>query len=98
MTINRDNKNDPLGLTNLKIAIGRLTALKRDHPDDGNRPSRWYYLVDQLEMAFQDSLSKYELLKDRYALLKRANATLSDELVWLRDQIDDLASNNISYE
>ncbi|MBW2277460.1 MAG: hypothetical protein JRF63_08210 [Deltaproteobacteria bacterium] len=48
--------------------------------------------VEHLEQAFSLVAEKYELLRDRYALLKRSNAHLADELSWLRDQCDDLAT------
>ena len=83
---------DPLGLKSLKAVIERLSELKRDTAAEKSGGSRFVVLVDQLEKSYHNSLEKYQLLKDRYALLKRSNAALCDELVWLRDQLDDMAS------
>ena len=83
-----------MGLTRLDAAVARLIALRNELPTEGDRPGRWMFVVDQIETAMKDVQTRYELLKDRYALLKRSNAALCDELVWLRDQIDDLASGN----
>ena len=83
-----DGKGDPLGLRTLDLAIDRLSSLR----DDGGkrmRTSRWGICVDHLKRAFEETRFKHELLKDRYALLKRSNAQLADEVAWLRDQLDD---------
>lgn len=79
---------DPLGMLALKDVVSRLIQLR----DQGERPERWSLLVDQLEATFGRTAELYELLRDRYLLLKRNNSQLSDELGWLRDQVDDLAS------
>lgn len=84
--------NDPMGLYALEQAISRLTELNAEATRDGSGSTRFSIIVDQLEDRFTATKQKYELLKDRYALLKRSNAALCDELVWLRDQIDDLNS------
>ncbi len=81
-------KGDPLGLRSLARAIDRLSALREDGGEK-MRPSRWALCVDHLKSAFQETVIKNELLKDRYALLKRSNAQLADEVAWLRDQLDD---------
>lgn len=79
---------DPLGLRSLARAIDRLSALRKDCGEE-MRPSRWAICVDHLTSAFQETVIRNELLKDRYALLKRSNAQLADEVAWLRDQLDD---------
>jgi len=80
--------SDPLGLNGLKTGINRLRevlAQPRTPDVEQIRP-----FVDQLDSACANTMDRYALLKDRYALLKRSNAALCDELVWLRDQLDDL--------
>lgn len=82
-----------MGLMALGEAVSRLARLRRDSVGEGRgRPQRWALCVEQLEQAFAVVAEKYELLRDRYALLKRANTHLVDELSWLRDQCDDLAT------
>jgi len=86
-------KGDPLGLRSLARAIDRLSSLS----EDGGakmRPSRWALCVDHLKHAFEETVFKHELLKDRYALLKRSNAQLADEVAWLRDQLDDVHTDD----
>ena len=72
----------------LREIVSRLIQLR----DEAERPERWSLLVDQLDAAFGRTAELYEMLKDRYLLLKRHTAQLEDELGWLRDQVDDLAS------
>jgi hypothetical protein len=72
----------------LRDIVSRLIQLR----DESERPERWSLLVDQLDTAFGRTAELYEMLKDRYLLLKRHTAQLEDELGWLRDQVDDLAS------
>ncbi|HUT76721.1 MAG TPA: hypothetical protein VM285_03485 [Polyangia bacterium] len=79
---------DPLGMVPLRDIVSRLIQLR----DESQRPERWSLLVDQLDAAFDRTAELYEMLKDRYLLLKRHTAQLEDELGWLRDQVDDLAS------
>jgi uncharacterized membrane-anchored protein YhcB (DUF1043 family) len=79
---------DPLGMVPLKDIVSRLIQLR----DETDRPARWSLLVEQLDAAFGRTAELYEMLKDRYLLLKRHTAQLEDELGWLRDQVDDLAS------
>ena len=79
--------SDPLGIKGLSAAVKRLSDLKTE-PGDVKR--RMSLCIEQLEEAFQDFEQKHEMLKDRYALLKRSNSQLADEVSWLRDQIDDL--------
>ncbi len=81
-------KGDPLGLRSLDLAIDRLSSLREDGGAQ-MRVSRWGICVDHLKRAFEETRFKHELLKDRYALLKRSNAQLADEVAWLRDQLDD---------
>lgn len=83
-----DGKGDPLGLRSLDLAIDRLSSL-REESGVQVRVSRWGICVDHLKRAFEETRFKHELLKDRYALLKRSNAQLADEVAWLRDQLDD---------
>jgi len=83
-----DGKGDPLGLRSLDLAIDRLSSLREDGGAN-TRISRWGICVDHLKRAFEETRFKHELLKDRYALLKRSNAQLADEVAWLRDQLDD---------
>jgi hypothetical protein len=85
--------DDPMGLMALGEAVARLARLREDSMGPGeSRPTRWMICAEQLERAFAVVAEKYELLRDRYALLKRSNAHLADELSWLRDQCDDLAT------
>lgn len=82
-----------MGLMALGESVARLVRLREDSLDKGRgRPARWTLCVEQLEQTFSVVAEKYELLRDRYALLKRSNAHLADELSWLRDQCDDLAT------
>jgi hypothetical protein len=73
----------------LREVVSRLIQLR----DESGRPERWSLLVDQLDRVFGHTAELYEMLKDRYLLLKRHTAQLEDELGWLRDQVDDLASS-----
>jgi hypothetical protein len=85
--------SDPMGLVHLGEVVSRLARLKVEVSGRGTaRPGRWVPIVGQLEQSFAVVAEKYELLRDRYALLKRSNAQLAEELSWLRDQCDDLAS------
>jgi hypothetical protein len=86
------SQNDPMGLETLSMVISRLVSLKKEAQSDPSISKRFALVVEQLEEQFKATRQKYELLKDRYALLKRSNAALCDELVWLRDQLDDLSS------
>ncbi|NLN63231.1 MAG: hypothetical protein GX146_10175 [Myxococcales bacterium] len=43
-----------------------------------------------MDAHLQKLENRYNAWKDRYVLLKRANAVLVDEVSWLRDQLDDL--------
>jgi hypothetical protein len=84
---------DPMGLVAVGEVVSRLARLKAEAATSrAGRPGRWALCVDQLEQAFAVLAEKYELLRDRYALLKRSNAQLAEELSWLRDQCDDLAT------
>ena len=85
-------KHDPLGLNALEAVVNRLQALAGETTLDANSSKRFALIVEQLTDRFDAVQQKYELLKDRYALLKRSNAALCDELVWLRDQLDDLST------
>ena len=85
-------KGDPLGLRSLERTIDRLSSLREDGGPQ-MRISRWALCVDHLKLAFEETVFKHELLKDRYALLKRSNAQLADEVAWLRDQLDDAHTN-----
>jgi hypothetical protein len=85
-------QSDPMGLESLSAVIQRLATLKKEAMSDGSTSKRFALVVEQLEDKFLATQQKYELLKDRYALLKRSNAALCDELVWLRDQLDDLST------
>ncbi len=81
-----------MGIETLSMVISRLVSLKNEAQSDPSTSKRFALVVEQLEEQFTTTRQKYELLKDRYALLKRSNAALCDELVWLRDQLDDLSS------
>jgi len=80
---------DPMGFDELRDGLSRLVRLKEEDLKSG-RPSRWILCVEGLERSMENVLAKYELLRDRYALLKRSNSQLADEVAWLRDQCDDL--------
>jgi hypothetical protein len=98
MVKNRENPDsssghasrDPLGLKAMDAAIAALrneSARRSAEPDD-----TWRSLVAQLEAAHGAMALKMDLLRDRYGLLKQTSAQLADEVAWLRDQLDDLAS------
>jgi len=98
MPKNRDNPGaptgfsarDPLGLKALDAAVAALrdeTARRADAPSE-----TWRSLVAQLEAAHGALELKMDLLRDLYGLLKQTSAQLADEVAWLRDQLDDLAS------
>jgi hypothetical protein len=91
----RPPEGDPLGLVALSEALDRLVRLRDETLESAARPARWVICVDALERTFHAVAEKYELLRDRYALLKRGNSQLADELSWLRDQCDDLASGRL---
>jgi hypothetical protein len=78
-----------MGFDELRDGLARLVRLKEEDLKSG-RPSRWILCVEGLEKSMETVLAKYELLRDRYALLKRSNSQLADEVAWLRDQCDDL--------
>ena len=93
----KEQSPDPLGLLRLKRAIAEIVELSSScASSSGEISSLISDAVSALENAFRETEQKYEMLKDRYTLLKRSNAALSDELIWLRDQIDDLSTNVIS--
>jgi hypothetical protein len=94
----KEQSPDPLGLLRLKRAIAEIVELSSScaSSSSGEISSLISDAVSALENAFRETEQKYEMLKDRYTLLKRSNAALSDELIWLRDQIDDLSTNVIS--
>jgi len=81
---------DPLGLKALKAAVAALGE------EAGRQPAApgdsWHELVSRLDAAHEVFALKMDLLRDRYGLLKQSSAQLADELAWLRDQLDDLAS------
>ena len=85
------NSNDPLGLKLLGEVIANITQLN-DKNANLESSSKWTAYVNQLADSYDTVATKYELLRDRYSLLKRSNSQLHDELVWLRDQFDDLCS------
>jgi hypothetical protein len=81
---------DPLGLKEMDAAIAALRdecARRSAEPDEA-----WRSLVARLEAAHGVLALKMDLLRDRYGLLKKTSAQLADEVAWLRDQLDDLAS------
>jgi hypothetical protein len=83
-------RSDPLGLQALHAAVTALRdAAARQ---DGAPGEPWRALVGQLEVAHRALALKLDLLRDRYGLLKKSSAQLADEVAWLRDQLDDLAS------
>jgi len=98
MSKNRENPGpsigysarDPLGIKALDAAVAAL----RDEAASGETgPSTtWRSLVPHLEAAHRTLALKMDLLRDRYGLLKQTSAQLADEVAWLRDQLDDLAS------
>lgn len=87
-------QGDPLGFDELKGAVARLVRLKAEE----QKTSRWTICVEGLEKALEGATMKYELLRDRYALLKRSNSQLADEVAWLRDQCDDLFTDRVGDE
>jgi len=79
---------DPLGM----VALKEIVSLMMRERDEARLPEGASPMVDRLDAAFGRTAELYEMLKDRYLLLKRHTAQLEDELGWLRDQVDDLAS------
>jgi hypothetical protein len=81
---------DPLGARALAAAVAALRAASQGGSPEGREalPD----LVSRLEAAHGELSLKMELLRDRYELLKRSSAHLAEEVVWLRDQLDDLRS------
>ncbi|MBN2528770.1 MAG: hypothetical protein JXR76_20435 [Deltaproteobacteria bacterium] len=87
------SRNDPLGLEAVAAVVQRLVELKKESlSEHSSADKRFAMIVQQLEEHFSAAQQRYDLLKDRYSLLKRTNAALCDELVWLRDQLDDLTT------
>jgi hypothetical protein len=82
---------DPLGLQALESAVARLREAAAA-PADTSSSKPWVELVSQLDAAHEAVELKMDLLRDRYAVLKRTSAQLADEVAWLRDQLDDLVS------
>jgi len=81
---------DPMGLKALDAAVEELRA---EAARGGEGPSEpWRSLVAQLDAAHSALTARLDLLRDRYGLLKQSSAQLADEVAWLRDQLDDLAS------
>ncbi|MBN2803406.1 MAG: hypothetical protein JXR91_09950 [Deltaproteobacteria bacterium] len=86
---NHEKLSDPLELKHLKTLIDNLhqnLSNNNNSVDIENLKS----LVSTLSKSINSTTERYNFLLDRYLLLKRSNAALSDELNWLRDQLDDL--------
>jgi hypothetical protein len=81
---------DPMGLKALDAAVEELRAEAARGGDGPGEP--WRSLVAQLDAAHRALTARMDLLRDRYGLLKQSSAQLADEVAWLRDQLDDLAS------
>ena len=81
---------DPLGLSALESAVAELCAAVAQRPPAAE--AAWPELVGTLDAAHTAFALKMDLLRDRYRLLKQSSAQLADEVAWLRDQLDDLAS------
>jgi hypothetical protein len=79
---------DPIGLVALERTVSRVIRLC-DEEDPG---PRWHAALSALEGAAAAVSERYDLLCDRYAQLKLLTSRLSEELFWLRDQVDDLAA------
>lgn len=80
---------DPLNLAALASAVAALRLAALDGTGQGREaiPA----LTVRLDAAHAEFAQRMELLRDRYALMKRTSAQLAEELAWLRDQLDDLS-------
>jgi len=98
MSKNRENPGpsigysgrDPLGIKALDVAVAALrdeAACRDAVPNE-----TWRSLVSHLEASHRALALKMDLLRDRYGVLKQTSAQLANEVAWLRDQLDDLAS------
>ena len=81
-----NGNNDPLNLNQLFT----LALHIKERLDTTQNNLDIKDLISSLLEGLDKTNERYTFLKDRYSLLKRSNAALSDELVWLRDQLDDL--------
>ncbi|MFO8073748.1 MAG: hypothetical protein R6V85_17945 [Polyangia bacterium] len=81
---------DPIGLGALERAVSFVIRLG-DEDDPG---PRWRAALSALGDAAAAVSERYDLLCDRYAQLKLLGSRLSEELCWLRDQVDDLAADS----
>jgi hypothetical protein len=90
------NIKDPLGLKSLEAAVAELLGESARQQDAAH--GKWRSLVSRLDAAHSAFELKMELLRDRYGLLKQTSAQLADEVAWLRDQLDDVASAEITEE
>ncbi|MCK9463294.1 MAG: hypothetical protein M0R80_27050 [Proteobacteria bacterium] len=86
------NIKDPLGLKQLDTVLAEL----RSEASGPAAPTTetWRSLVSRLDAAYDAFSAKMDLLRDRYGVLKRTSAQLADEVAWLRDQLDDLSSED----
>jgi hypothetical protein len=82
---------DPLGLQALASAVAAVHAAA--HAEPPADPESMRGVASRLKTAHSDFSVKMDLLRDRYALLKKTCAQLAEELAWLRDQLDDLRSD-----
>ena len=81
-----NGNNDPLNLNQLFTLASHI----KESLDTTQNNLDIKNMISSLLEILDKTNERYTFLKDRYSLLKRSNAALSDELVWLRDQLDDL--------
>jgi archaellum component FlaC len=89
-SIPQNNQSDSLGIKQLKVLLDSLAQIISNCQLSQNDRSKIDLSLSNINDSIETSLERFQLLKDRYSLLKRSNAALSDELIWLRDQLDDL--------
>jgi len=85
---------DPLGLKELDAIVAELRS-EASGPETPTAET-WRSLVSRLDAAHDAFEVKMDLLRDRYGILKQTSAQLADEVAWLRDQLDDLSSEDES--
>jgi|LSQX01.2.fsa_nt_gb hypothetical protein len=87
---NASHSPDPLGLSSFKTLIKELHRQTQHRHAADPAVRACADIAKQMDAHLQKLENRYNAWKDRYVLLKRANAVLVDEVSWLRDQLDDL--------
>jgi len=85
------DKTDPLGIQNLSKMLESL----KEHIDNNTHLRKENQLKNQLFQILDvvETINlRYDLMKDRYFLMKKLTSQLCNEVGWLRDQCDDLSN------